>query len=139
MLIRFAINSKNCAPHGEFGREARAGDVAPTFMSAPRALAVFVAQCPYLDPAVFGLVAEKHRSVIKRTLHCKVVISCFLGKVFDYPSPGAADRPLPQGGLSFTHISGWTWGVDMKSLLCSGLRRASYQGTALAVPREAGS
>ncbi len=30
-------------------------------------------------------------------------------------------------------------GMDIRSLLRIGLRRASYQGTALAVPREAGS
>jgi hypothetical protein len=42
----------------------------------------------------------------KRVLHCKVVISGFLGKVFDDPSPGprrlvktpAAVHPPPQGG-----------------------------------------
>ncbi len=47
--------------------------------------------------------------------------------------------PRPYWGLSFTHISGWTLGVDTKSLLRSGLRMALYQGTASAVPREAGS
>ncbi len=43
-------------------------------------------------------------SLRRESLHCKVVISCFFGKVFDYPSPGprrlekapAAVHPLPR-------------------------------------------